>query len=59
MEMRYLLATLLRNFEVEFDDSEVNMEQWTEGLEDRYTFQPKGILPVKITYRGKDRVQKH
>ncbi|KAF5310744.1 hypothetical protein D9619_007782 [Psilocybe cf. subviscida] len=52
MEMRYLLATLVRNFEIEFDDSEVGMQQWTDGLEDRYTFQPKGTLPVKISRRA-------
>ncbi|KAF5315461.1 hypothetical protein D9619_007593 [Psilocybe cf. subviscida] len=51
MEMRYLLATLVRNFDIKFDDSKVGMQQWTDGLEDRYTFQPKGILPVRISRR--------
>ncbi len=52
MEMRYLLAVLMRNFDMEFDRKVYIDNQWEDKMEDRFTFQAKGVLPVMLKWRG-------
>lgn len=52
MEMRYVLAALMRNFEMEFDTAVYDSNQWEEKMEDRFVCQAKGNLPIKIRWRG-------
>ncbi|PPQ68715.1 hypothetical protein CVT26_003621, partial [Gymnopilus dilepis] len=53
LELRYVLATLVRNFEMEFDTPAYDPSWWERDLEDRYTFS-KGHLGVRLRLRGKD-----
>ena len=52
IEMRYLLAVLMRNFDMEFDRQVYTDTQWEDKMEDRFTFQAKGVLPVMLKWRG-------
>lgn len=52
IEMRYLLAALIRNFDVEFDREVYTDTQWEDKMEDRFTCQAKGTLPVTMKWRG-------
>lgn len=53
MELRYALATMFRNFNMEFDYSKYNREKWSEELVDRYTL-ANGKLHVKATLRTRE-----
>jgi len=55
MEMRYFLAAVMRNFEMEFDSAVYDANQWEEKMEDRFTCQAKGNLPITIRWRGSER----
>ena len=52
IEMRYLLAALMRNFDIEFDREKYVETQWEDKLEDRFACQAKGTLPVTLRWRG-------
>ena len=52
MEMRYILAALVRNFDMEFNRAEYDPTQWEEKMQDRFTCQAKGNLPIRIRFRG-------
>ncbi|KAF8182926.1 cytochrome P450 [Pholiota molesta] len=52
MEMRYVLAAFMRNFEMEFDGAVYDTNQWEEKMEDRFVCQAKGNLPIRIRWRG-------
>ncbi|KAF8970538.1 high nitrogen upregulated cytochrome P450 monooxygenase 2 [Flammula alnicola] len=53
MELRYVIATFMRNFEMEFDTPHYDPKQWEDKMEDRFTFQAKGTLPIRIRFRGR------
>ncbi|PPQ75940.1 hypothetical protein CVT26_006346, partial [Gymnopilus dilepis] len=53
LEMRYTLAILVRNFDMEFAEPHAYPASWLEGLKDHYTFQ-KGPLNVKLSLRHRD-----
>jgi cytochrome P450 len=52
MEMRYVLATLMWNFDMEFDTPTYDPSSWERDMEDRFTLL-KGSLRVRITQTGK------
>jgi len=53
MELRYVIATLFRNFNMEFDTSKYDATRWNEEILDRFTFE-NGHLDVKITLRTRE-----
>ncbi|TFK37559.1 high nitrogen upregulated cytochrome P450 monooxygenase 2 [Crucibulum laeve] len=50
VEMRYVVAMLVKNFDMAFDDG-YDPAQWEKDLVDRFVFS-KGKLPVKVVKRG-------
>ncbi|KAF9564495.1 cytochrome P450 [Agrocybe pediades] len=51
VELRYVVATLVRHFEMEFDIPAFKPERWEKELEDRFTFS-KGALGTRLKWRG-------
>ncbi|KDR72623.1 hypothetical protein GALMADRAFT_757265 [Galerina marginata CBS 339.88] len=52
VEMRYVLAMLVRNFDMEFDLPKYDPKRWEKDLRDRFTL-AKGSLGIRITPRKK------
>lgn len=53
MELRYVIATLVRNFDMEFDLAKGRPAEWLAAQEDRFTM-VNGQLNVKILLRTKE-----
>ena len=53
MELRYVIATLVRNFDIEFDLAKGRPAEWLAAQEDRFTM-VNGQLNVKILLRTKE-----
>lgn len=53
LEMRYALAILVRNFNMEFDIPSYDPVRWLQDLKDQFTFQ-KGKLEIRVSLRGKE-----
>lgn len=54
MELRYVLATIIRNFDMEFDLSKGRPEKWLEDQKDRFTM-ANGQLNVSISMRTREK----
>ncbi|KAF8958558.1 cytochrome P450 [Flammula alnicola] len=52
MEIRYVLSTLVRNFDMEFDTPQHDPMRWEKDMADRFTLS-KGSLHIRITPRLK------
>lgn len=53
MELRYVLATHVRNFNMEFDLTKGRPEEWVQVQEDRFAM-VNGRLNVNISQRTKE-----